>query len=382
MTSNLARHCFGMFFALLLIGPAAGATDRPAAPIVALHSPVNPHRNPDGGLKRSAKNQVVTGNWSGFEVANFQTGQLYSSADATWQVPTVSYGASTSSSTVEYSSIWLGIGGYCENSGCTTVDQTLIQLGTEQEASSSGGTMYYAWYELLPQSEVEIPHPVRPGDIMTASIVCVASCSPGTTQTWTLTMSDTTAGWSWTQNFSYKTTMLSAEWIVEAPYGGGILPLADYGQATFDASAVNNFAPTLSLSTNSIVMEDPWGQTSNPSTPSSSWFSTCWGSGSLAPCTTGAFGSAPAGAATATLAASPSSISSGQSSTLSWSSTNATSCTGAGFAAAGVSGSAIVAPTATSIYSVTCSGSGGPATASTTVTVAASSGGNKGKHHN
>jgi beta-glucanase (GH16 family) len=80
----------------------------------------------------------------------------------------------------------------------------------------------------------------------------------------------------------------------------------------------------------------------------------------------------PLAAPTVTLSANPNAITAGQSSTLMWSSTNATSCTGTGFTASGISGSAIVSPTATTNYSVTCSGTGGTsAPQSATVTVTA-----------
>jgi hypothetical protein len=81
--------------------------------------------------------------------------------------------------------------------------------------------------------------------------------------------------------------------------------------------------------------------------------------------------SPPPAAPTAALSANPASVNAGQSSTLSWSSTNATSCTGGGFTASGISGSAVVAPSTTTSYSIACSGSGGSATATATVTVAA-----------
>jgi hypothetical protein len=380
-----ARAQLTLLLAVMLLAPAAYAAEsnipeNQPAPLIH-HSPINPHRRGDGSLMRSPKNQLVTNNWSGYEVANFQTQQTYNAAAASWQVPTVTYGASTSSSNVEYASLWLGIGGYCENAGCTTVDQTLIQLGTDQIVSSSGGTNYYAWYEMLPEYSVQIPHPVHPGDVINASIQCVVSCTPGTTQTWTMTMADTTAGWNWTQNFQYATTMLSAEWIVEAPYGGGVLPLSDYRQATFEANSANGSSPVFSFSSNGIVMYDPWGQTSNPASPSGASFSTCWGSGSLAPCTTGAFGAPPPSAPTDTLVASPTSITAGQAATLTWNSTNATSCAGAGFAASSTGGSTTVKPAATSTYSITCSGSGGSTIASTTVTVATTTASGGGKHH-
>src|SRR5262249_33015067 len=74
---------------------------------------------------------------------------------------------------------------------------------------------------------------------------------------------------------------------------------------------------------------------------------------------------------TVSLAVNPTSLTAGQSSTLSWTSINATSCTGSGFTASGTSGSIIVTPSVTTIYSVTCSGNGQSASASATLTVSA-----------
>src|SRR5271166_592755 len=67
--------------------------------------------------------------------------------------------------------------------------------------------------------------------------------------------------------------------------------------------------------------------------------------------------------------ANPASIPPWASSTLSWSSTNATSCSGVGFSPSGVSGSLSVSPTATTVYSITCTGSGGSTTQSAQVVV-------------
>jgi hypothetical protein len=71
------------------------------------------------------------------------------------------------------------------------------------------------------------------------------------------------------------------------------------------------------------------------------------------------------------LTESPSSITSGQSSTLSWSSSNVTSCTASGgwSETKPTSGTQVVAPTQTTTYTLSCTGSGGSATQSTTVTV-------------
>jgi len=97
-------------------------------------------------------------------------------------------------------------------------------------------------------------------------------------------------------------------------------------------------------------------------------FSTCWGIGSLTPCTTGS-PSPPPPVTTASLSANPRSVSPGQPSDLSWNSTNASSCTGGGFTASAISGSVLVYPSVTTAYSVTCSGIDGSATAMATVTV-------------
>ncbi len=221
--------------------------------------------------------------------------------------------------TTEYVSNWVGIGGYD--------DSTLIQLGSMEIAPTSGSTSYLVWYELYPASTQLIPNSVKPGDIITASLQCTAACSPSSVQTWQLSMVDHTAGWSWRQSFQYQSSMASAEWITEAP-GWPTLPLADYGKTTFDPVEANGLNPNLSLSANGVIMQDPYGETSNPSSPvNGDIFSTCWGSGSLTPCTAGSF-TTPPPATTASLSASPKIVSAGQSSTLSWSSINASSCTG------------------------------------------------------
>lgn len=381
---------FGGCAALLCAASIASAADRPTpAPVLEgiRHGPINPHRHADGSLKRGVRNEISTGNWSGFAVANYQTGKIYSFASATWQIPSITYapysGATGGTTDWELSSIWVGIGGYCQNSNCSSVDQTLIQLGIGDQVANSLGAFYYAWYELLPGGPVAIPYHVKPGDIVTASLQCAASCSPNTTQTWVLAMSDQTAGWQWSETFQYQSVMDSAEWIVEAPYSGGVAPLADYTQANFEPVSANGANPNLTLAANGIAMEDPSGQTSNPSSPlEGNWFGTCWGNGTtLTTCTTAAIVSAPppppppsppspSPAPTASLTPNPGTVSLGQVSTLSWSSTHASSCTGGGFTTSGAtSGSTTVFPFGTTNYSLTCNGTAGSATAEATVHV-------------
>lgn len=76
-------------------------------------------------------------------------------------------------------------------------------------------------------------------------------------------------------------------------------------------------------------------------------------------------------APTVALSANPTPITSGQSSTLTWSSTNATSCAASGGWSGSKStfGTLAVSPTATTIYTLACTGAGGTGTGNATVTV-------------
>lgn len=98
---------------------------------------------------------------------------------------------------------------------------------------------------------------------------------------------------------------------------------------------------------------------------------TCSGGGGSTPqqviVSVGATGAPPI----ISLSASPSTINAGDQSTLSWSTINASSCTAAGgwSGSRATSGTQGVSPTVTTTYELTCTGNGGPAQQSTTVTV-------------
>jgi hypothetical protein len=298
MKPNIAYFlCAAVLAAIVTSGPVAAQTTHP--PEGPTPRPMQPYRNPDGSIYR-LRNTIVTGYWSGYAITSSGP---YGSASGTFQVPSVTHDGRTNAS--EYAAQWVGIGG--------DGDSTLIQLGSYQVVSPSGAASYYVWYELYPAPTVYIPHTVNPGDIITASLQCSALCSPGSVQTWQLTMTNATAGWTWTQSVQYQSTMASAEWILEAPWdSSGELPLADYGQATFDPVEADGQNPNLSLSANGIIMQTPYGETSNPSSPvDGDVFSTCWGNGALTPCTAGSF-TTPPPPVTASLSADPKSITIGQ----------------------------------------------------------------------
>jgi len=161
----------------------------------------------------------LSNNWSG--LIDTGTGATFTSIQGNWVVPSVQ-----ASSSDEASSTWIGIDGDGVSS--------LIQTGTAQNSGPDySGTQYYAWVQLLPGAPEVIgstsgPAPVQPGDVMAASMF---EDSPGL---WTIDLSDTTQSWSLSEQFSYVTPGITAEWIEEAPtVDGTVAQLPDYGSTTF-----------------------------------------------------------------------------------------------------------------------------------------------------
>jgi len=248
--------------------------DRSHAAIVAKHAPIRVIPDANGNALVAGEAQFISTNWSGYVLPEFITSERYVSAQATWVVPTVVF-----KQKLAVSSNWVGIGGFCENMQCKEkdVDQTLIQLGTAQVAQSRKVTDYFAWYEMLPGPSVNTPLVVNPGDVITASLTCDGDCTGS--QSWTLSMTNETTSQSWSQDFDYASSNLSAEWIEEAPSNGRkIVPLADFGTTTFDQSMTNGLSAELNLA-DSIVMHNPHGESSNVSNLNSTLdgFSACYG---------------------------------------------------------------------------------------------------------
>jgi hypothetical protein len=163
--------------------------------------------------------QTVMGvDWSGYSVASSLKNPqaTVTAVSGTWTVPSISVTPGFS-----YSASWVGIGGQ--------FDQTLIQTGTEHDIAN-GQANYSAWYELLPAPPVYLTMSVSPGDTITASI----KLQDATTNTWSISLRDTTNGQSYQTNVQYDSSMLSAEWIVERPtIGNRIGLLSDFGSVTF-----------------------------------------------------------------------------------------------------------------------------------------------------
>lgn len=169
-------------------------------------------------------------NWSGYAVRSKK--HKISGVTGTFVVP-------HAGNSGQLAATWAGIGGF------KTSD--LIQAGTSEDAASGPlfGPKYFAWYELLPQSETQLQGcngdnncKVRPGDHMTIRIK-----SKGATK-WSISVTNH-GKWSWSKTVSYNSSRSSAEWILEAP------SIAFLGQSKLSHVGTVHFGPTSKYSTGS-----------------------------------------------------------------------------------------------------------------------------------
>jgi hypothetical protein len=172
-------------------------------------------------------------NWAGYVSAG--AAGAFTTVSASWAEPTATCGASET-----FSSFWVGLDG----AGTDTVEQT----GTEADCANGAAT-YQGWFEMFPNAPVFYDNPVDPGDAMSASVVANGGGA------FTLTLTDSTQGWTQTTQQTSDTAQLgSAEIIAEAPSDGQVLPLTDFGTVNFTDALVNNEAIG-DLSTDALTME-------------------------------------------------------------------------------------------------------------------------------
>jgi Peptidase A4 family len=199
------------------------------------------HGAPAVGVVHSVRGGWRSSNWSGYAIA----GSGFTSITGNWTVPQVKHASPT-----RYSAAWIGIDGFNNSK--------LIQTGTEEDSNG----VYRAWWEILPAPETPV-FSVSPGDHMQASVTKGGSG-------WTITITDTTAGRSFSIVKNYNGPGTSAEWIVEAPtVGGGQAVMANYGRITLDPGTVNGGNPNLTSSESGVMVNGAGKVVSTPSVPDS-----------------------------------------------------------------------------------------------------------------
>jgi len=181
-------------------------------------------------------------NWSGYAVQTSLTrpkSGVVTDVSGSWMVTTVT----PTPPYKTYSASWIGIDGY--SSG------TVEQIGTESDWIN-GAAVYSAWYEMYPKWSVSITSVhVKPGDWVTAEVVYTS------TKAFVLTLTNVTTGEAFTTTQkSGSAKRSSAEWIVEAPWSGGTLPLANFGEIPFTraSATINRHTGTIS---DSLWQHDP-----------------------------------------------------------------------------------------------------------------------------
>jgi Peptidase A4 family len=235
------RYLCGALVGVLAIAAALSATAGGATPRMG-HGPI--HK-----LSHSTST-----NWSGYAV----TGSRFTSVSASWKQPTA-----TCSGTA-YSSFWVGLDG--------DTSSTVEQTGTDADCSGSS-PQYYAWYEMYPKFPVNLSQTVRPGDTMTASVTTDGRGN------FTLTISNTTRGWTNTKTAKLRSAKLaSAEVIAEAPSSsGGVLPLANFGTVSFTNAKANGALLTSSTPhIDPITMASGSTVKAQPGSITSGAFSVAW----------------------------------------------------------------------------------------------------------
>jgi len=185
---TVATACAAAAAGAMATATAAAATSAGARNLAA---PAPLSRSPFGAEQNGSYN------WSGY--AQTAAAGTYRSLVDTWIVPTVN----TSLAGNQYSSDWVGIGGFS--------DGALVQAGTE--ADNFGGTAFYrAWTEILPEAENPLSLVVHPGDKITTT---VKETKAGK---WTMTVTDVTTKQKGSRTAAYSgASHTSAESIHERP---------------------------------------------------------------------------------------------------------------------------------------------------------------------
>ena len=172
--------------------------------------------------------QVMSSNWSGYVAAQnltgFSSNYTVSSVTGSWTVPTLIASPSNA-----LTAIWVGIDGF--------LDGTVEQIGSSHYWAN-GVQHDYVWFEMYPNGAYWFPSfPIKKGDQITASVTYSGN------YIFSLVITNRTKNVSAVVpiylTMSSSALRSSAEWVVEAPYSGGVLPLSDFQQVTFtNCSAV------------------------------------------------------------------------------------------------------------------------------------------------
>jgi hypothetical protein len=220
---------------------SAGVTTVTSAKVPASIRPSTPLRAVGGGPGAAASvatsvTSLQSVNWAGYAASLGTTTFRFVSAHFT--VPPLDCTGVTATNGA-WSAHWVGLDGFRSTS--TTVEQTGLLAGC------NGTTAVYApFWEMFPLAPGYPSITVNPGDTISVSVFYNRS-----TRKFSLTFSDTTNGQHFTRTRACPAGATcrrnSAEAISEAPFDAttsSVLPLADFGTASFAKVAITNTSGT------------------------------------------------------------------------------------------------------------------------------------------
>lgn len=192
---------------------------------------LSPSQTPSLSCPLTASQCWASYNWGGY--ADYATSFVVTKVTGSWTVPTIAGSNSATCPDVQHTwdsnAQWIGIDG--------AFTPTVEQTGTSADCFY-GQTSYYAWYEFYPSGSVVTPLVVSPGDHISATVSFTGLNATGV-PTFQTSLSDTTAGWTFTSPVTPVpgALMESAEWIDESPYYYGFLGLTHVTPVTFSAGS-------------------------------------------------------------------------------------------------------------------------------------------------
>ncbi|HEY5026449.1 MAG TPA: G1 family glutamic endopeptidase [Acidimicrobiales bacterium] len=174
-------------------------------------------------------------NWSGY--AQSAPRNTFTAVATDIVVTTVN----TSVPGTQYSSDWVGIGGFS--------DPKLVQAGIEED-NLNGRAFYQAWTEILPRSEDPLSLAISAGDKIVVTVKETAN-KHGKNKRWLMIVADVTTGHSAGRTVRYNSTGASVEAIHERPCIGSpcsthLATLATTTNESFDPSYYSTSPPSLS----------------------------------------------------------------------------------------------------------------------------------------
>jgi hypothetical protein len=214
MFRHVARRLIPLAAAVVLV-PAFGGGSAAASAATPPHAAARP-----------GFGAFTLSKWAGY-IALGTKGE-FTTVSAEWTVPAV-----TCLKDADLYAPWVGIDG----DGSRTVEQTGVQTSCQ-----TGKPVESAWYEMYPKSPKYYPKKIAAGDVIAASVT-------EATQKFTLTISDTTKGW--TETVTKKLTSaeeVSAEAVIEAPGGFPAISSVDFTSVLLNGEDLSSFNPVASKS--------------------------------------------------------------------------------------------------------------------------------------